>query len=159
VSVLNRIDIPVGIVAQIGSVPLKIGVVEEHLLVRTVGSVVIARAALKALAVVDVSVIKAATRAVPARLSKSICASRAAYGRPRSDCRNRADAGIRLVDNGTMGASVLIIVEDRAHRSVVTDVIAALHERVHLVGRAILGNVISCVGVTCRGTIAVGDSG
>src|ERR1700756_1613500 len=98
------------VIAQPGRLPLKIGVILEHLLRRIV-VVIVAAQAFVPLAVVEVSISELARGAIPARLDKTILI---AWG--LLNFGNR-DPGIFLSDNRSMGTAVLIIVHNGAHRA------------------------------------------
>ena len=78
--------------------------------------------------------------AIAARLSKRVWAS-------STDCRNRADTGVSLPPNEAMGISVLILVSDCSHRTVVPYVIAPLQERVSFLRRQVFMDVVSSIVV------------
>ena len=122
--VSNSINVPVRIVMDPSRLPLKIGVILEHLLWRIVVVIVIANV----LGImVKWAISEGATRTISAHLSKSFGKGASSWGHSRIDLRDHGTVDARpLEGNRTMWSAVFIVIEDRTHRSAVTHVIAAL---------------------------------
>ena len=142
----HRVDIPIPVITKLCRVSLKISVVIEHLLRRIV--ILVIRADI-AFGVVHTAMYMRVSEcpcqglagwAIAARLGKGVRASRA-------DSRNRANRRVFLVPDEAVRIMVLIFVSDCAHRAVVTDIVAALQERVSLLSCQIFMDVVGSIVV------------